>query len=221
MALKNAQFYEPTSNFLERLEERYDVPMTDWRKFMVKVYSSLEKNDAKTISEQKANRSCWRSKKLNLEVIVDEKKLRLITIYPLKQITPKPKNSLTNNLGELIVDTGTSVVDLSIDDSPEPLKLMSTYNSEAFSDESMDNLEDFAQHLINEKNNFIARSHYKYSQKVLQESDELFQELFDIYPKVISGAATKVNQDAMTRLKEIKKDLVRVLNALDLPTEYL
>ena len=140
MALKNAQFYEPTSHFLERLEERYDVPMTDWRKFMVKVYSSLEKNDAKTISEQKANRSCWRSKKLNLEVIVDEKKLRLITIYPLKQITPKPKNSLTNNLGELIVDTGTSVVDLSIDDSPEPLKLMSPYNSEAFSNESMDTL---------------------------------------------------------------------------------
>ena len=56
---------------------------------------------------------------------------------------------------------------------------------------------------------------------MLQESDKLFQELFDIYPKVISGAATKVNQDAMTRLKEIKKDLVRVLNALDLPTEYL
>ena len=188
---------------------------------MVKVYSSLEKNDAKTISEQKANRSCWRSKKLNLEVIVDEKKLRLITIYPLKQTVPKTKNPLTNNLGELIVDTGTAVVDLSIDDSPEPLKLMSPYNSEAFSDESMNTLEDFAQYLIHEKSNFIARSHYKYSQKVLQESDELFQELFDIYPKVISGAASKVNQDAMTRLKEIKKDLVRVLNVLDLPTEYL
>lgn len=201
MGLPNFDKYVPIDHFKDRLEQRYQT--TDWKSFMAPCYPKMEKDEAVTNRFDNTYTGFhltkpikYRKREISPIIVVDEKTRKLITLFENAE-----------NIDKIIADELRKTV-------------IQEQNASTFTKDSIETLTDFAKALDQEHQELIARSHYKYAQQVLKESQDTFLAFFNLYNQVLTGFPTTENQEALKNFKGLKKKLNQILSSLDLPENF-
>lgn len=221
MGLSENSKYTSTKHFRDRLFERYGVPESNWKQHMARMYGNLNLDKEKTEQHQQLpgakNRQIYYSAKDKTYVVVDPTTHKLITIFDDPDafedaVIGKIKESV-EPLTEPEIETPQT-----IEVAKEVLETPSKIPIEV-DIESTDELTTFTEALRKEQDDFNNRLHYRYAQKVIQLNKDIFDKFIHAYQRVVSGNASKINQEHLNTLQATHIELERIFPLLEFAKE--
>lgn len=243
MGLKHNELYEPSKHFKQRLKQRFNV--SDWEPFMRKCYGMRQKDEERTqwatppTTAYTLNQPVVHAGKTYHPVILlDETEHKLLTIYhdmnimeeeieqhmKVKDIVSQPLNT-----EDMVLEPSNSN---DYEQAPQSVVIPNqsygydisgiTFDDDIIEDTMDDTdiiaaeLDEFAEQLHQEQEEFRKKCEYKYAQKVLQQYQDVFDAFIHNYQRVLTGNATQQNQQLMSEFKTLIEPINAIIQNLEL-----
>ena len=108
--------------------------------------------------------------------------------------------------------SGITIDDDIIEDTMDDVDIIAVDDADIIANE----LDEFAEQLHQEQEEFRKKCEYKYAQKVLQQYQDVFDAFIHNYQRVLTGNATQQNQQLMSEFKTLIEPINAIIQNLEL-----